>query len=503
MNAYKKIISIASVLVQLNVMAQVQAPGVFVEEIRTLPAAVAQVESAIPVFIGYTEKADNVIPGDLFYTAKRISSFSDFERFYGRGSRHALAKVVLDRDYNVIKAELATGPFLLYESLRHYFENGGGNCYIISIGNYYRSVQKADFIRGLDTSRIYDEITLLTFPDAVNLPGTQLYEVQQKALQQSADLGDRFCILDLKYAETKIEHNNVVSAFRSNMNGNNLKYGAAYTPHLRKQVSQTVNYRDWKDLLWFIDVRTSLRQLTTDPVLLDKLTQLETAIATNHKSERQKERELMELFPAMKKIAEKLKWATLPLPPSGAIAGVYGTMDRTRGVWKAPANVNVSYVYEVAYSVSDGEQDGLNVDPVSGKSINAIRTFTGRGIQVWGARTLAGNDNEWRYVPVRRFFIMVAESVKKATAPFVFEPNDANTWARIKTMIENYLILKWREGALLGTKPEQAFYVKIGLGNTMTNQDILEGRLIVEVGMAPVRPAEFIILRFSQKMVER
>lgn len=503
MNAYQKIVTIASVFIQLNVMAQVQAPGVFVEEIRTLPASVAQVESAIPVFIGYTEKADNVIPGDLFYRANRISSFSDFERFYGRGSRHALTKVVLDRDNNVIKAELARGPFLLYESLQHYFENGGGSCYIISTGNYYRSVQKADFIRGLDTSRIYDEITLLTFPDAVNLPGTQLYEVQQKALQQSADLGDRFCILDLKYAETKSEHNDVVSAFRSNINGKNLKYGAAYTPHLRKQVSQTVNYRNWKDLLWLIDVKTSLRQLTTDSVLLEKLTQLETAIATNHKSEKQKERELMELFPAMKKIAEKLKWATLALPPSGAIAGVYCTMDRTRGVWKAPANVNLSYVSEVAYSVSDGEQDGLNVDAMSGKSINAIRPFTGRGIQVWGARTLAGNDNEWRYVPVRRLFIMIEESVKKSVNRFVFEPNDATTWMKIKAIIENYLLSIWREGALTGNKPEQAFYVKTGLGVTMTALDILEGRMIIEVGLAPVRPAEFIILKFSLKMVER
>src|SRR5690606_17988716 len=143
----------------------------------------------------------------------------------------------------------------------------------------------------------------------------------------------------------------------------------------------------------------------------------------------------------------------------------------------------------------------LNVH-TTGKSINAIRSFTGKGILVWGARTLAGNDNEWRYVPVRRFFNMAEESIKKATEQFVFEPNDANTWVRVRAMIENFLILQWRAGALAGAKPEQAFYVRIGLGQTMSAIDVLEGRMNVEIGMAVVRPAEFIILKFSHKMQE-
>src|SRR6185312_9364810 len=113
------------------------------------------------------------------------------------------------------------------------------------------------------------------------------------------------------------------------------------------------------------------------------------------------------------------------------------------------------------------------------------------------ARTVDGNSNEWRYVSVRRFFIMVEESAKKATMPFVFEPNDANTWTKVRAMLENYLTLLWRQQALAGAKPEQAFYVKCGLGQTMTAQDVLNGTMIVEIGMAAVRPAEFIILRFS------
>jgi phage tail sheath protein FI len=188
------------------------------------------------------------------------------------------------------------------------------------------------------------------------------------------------------------------------------------------------------------------------------------------------------------------------VPPGGAIAGIYASVDGTRGVWKAPANVSLNTVTEPMVSIDNNMQDNLNVDSNGGKSINAIRTFTGKGILVWGARTLAGNDNEWRYIPVRRFFIMVEESVKKATGSFVFEPNDANTWAKVMGMLENYLILLWQQGALAGAKPEHAFYVRCGPGQTMTEQDILEGRLIVEIGLAAVRPAEFIILRFSQKL---
>jgi phage tail sheath protein FI len=145
-------------------------------------------------------------------------------------------------------------------------------------------------------------------------------------------------------------------------------------------------------------------------------------------------------------------------------------------------------------------QDGLNVDAGSGKSINAIRSFTGKGTLVWGARTLAGNDNEWRYVSVRRFFNMVEESVKKATAQFVFEPNDANTWVKVRAMIENFLILQWRAGALAGAKPDDAFYVRVGLGQTMTADDILNGYMHIEIGLAVVRPAEFIVLKFSHKL---
>jgi phage tail sheath protein FI len=190
------------------------------------------------------------------------------------------------------------------------------------------------------------------------------------------------------------------------------------------------------------------------------------------------------------------------MPPSPAVAGIYARVDASRGVWKAPANESLSYCSSAVEKISSLDQQNLNVDPGSGKSINAIRFFTGKGLLVWGARTLAGNDNEWRYISVRRFFNFAEESIKKGTEWVVFEPNDANTWVRVRAMIENFLIKQWRAGALAGAKPEHAFYVRVGLGVTMTALDILEGRMNVEIGMAVVRPAEFIILKFSHKMQE-
>jgi len=190
------------------------------------------------------------------------------------------------------------------------------------------------------------------------------------------------------------------------------------------------------------------------------------------------------------------------LPPSASVAGVYARVDNNRGVFKAPANEGLLSVSGVTCEINDQIQRSLNVDENAGKSINAIRFFPGRGVKVWGARTLDGNSNEWRYVSVRRYFNMVEESTKKASEAFVFEPNDANTWVKVKAMIENFLVNEWRSGALAGAKPEHAFYVKIGINETMTAFDILEGKMIVEIGLAVVRPAEFIILKFSHKMQE-
>jgi phage tail sheath protein FI len=260
----------------------------------------------------------------------------------------------------------------------------------------------------------------------------------------------------------------------------NLNYGAAYYPNLKTLFDFT--YQDNGVNVTTTDTVGSAAPVAGPGGTLDTLLTSESAI-----------------YYAAKTAIRKL---SPTLPPSPAMAGVYAKVDASRGVWKAPANISVNSIYETTDFISDAEQGDMNSDPGSGKSINAIRSFIGKGILVWGARTLDGNSSEWRYISVRRFFIMVEESAKKATMPFVFEPNDANTWVKVRAMLENYLTLLWRQGALAGAKPEQAFFVKCGLGQTMTAQDILDGRLIVEIGMAAVRPAEFIILRFMHKLQE-
>jgi len=178
------------------------------------------------------------------------------------------------------------------------------------------------------------------------------------------------------------------------------------------------------------------------------------------------------------------------VPPSGHIAGVYSRTDSERGVHKAPANELVRGALGLKYNVSKGEQDLLNP-----KGINAIRFLNG-GIRIWGARTLS-SDPSWRYISVRRLFIMVESSIERATQWVVFEPNDHRLWKRVQRTISSFLTLLWRNGALMGTAPEQAFYVKCD-DETNPPEVIDAGQLVVEIGLAPVKPAEFVIFRIGQ-----
>jgi phage tail sheath protein FI len=187
------------------------------------------------------------------------------------------------------------------------------------------------------------------------------------------------------------------------------------------------------------------------------------------------------------------------LPPSSAMAGIYTMVDNTRGVWKAPANVSLNGVISPTVSISHEQQEDLNVS-AQGKSINAIRSFLGEGVLVWGARTLDGNSLDWRYINVRRTMIMLEESCRLAAKAMVFEPNTANTWVTIKSMVANFLTGVWKRGGLMGAVPEDAFSVHVGLGETMTPNDVLEGILRVTVLVAMVRPAEFIEITFQQQM---
>ena len=181
----------------------------------------------------------------------------------------------------------------------------------------------------------------------------------------------------------------------------------------------------------------------------------------------------------------------LMVPPSGHMAGIWARNDNTRGVWKAPANEVVRGALDVETKVTKGEQDLLN--PIG---VNCIRPFGTRGIRVWGGRTLS-SDPSWRYVNVRRLFNYIEESILLGTQWVVFEPNDFDLWARVKRTVYAFLLGLWRQGALFGAAPEQAFYVKCD-EETNPPESVDEGKLVVEIGVAPVKPAEFVIFRISQ-----
>jgi uncharacterized protein len=441
-------------------MATYKTPGVYVEEVSTLPPSVAEVSTAIPAFIGYTQKGSGVA---------RIQSLLDYEALFGGPEMAKFAATTSGSDAKTLVtlafADTGQPKHWLYYALTHFFRNGGGTCYVASVGNYDAAPAKDDFLAGLGLIEREDEPTLLLFPEAVDLDPASYHAICQQALAQCGKLKDRFTILDVPGGNA--------AALRDGIGTASLSYGAAYHPYL--DTTLTYAYDEG-------DVTVDLGDDDSAALDADAVKLSQTALFSQIRSALAKQR--------------------VTLPPSAAIAGVYARVDRERGVWKAPGNVSLASVIQPVTKVTSADQEGLNVDPTAGKSINAIRAFTGKGVLVWGARTLAGNDNEWRYVSVRRLFVMIEESIQKSTGFAVFEANDATTWLKVKGMIEGYLYGLWEKGALQGSKPESAYYVNVGLGKTMTAQDILEGKMKIEVGVAAVRPAEFIILRFMHKLAE-
>ncbi len=458
-------------------------PGVYVEEISTLPASIAPVSTAIPAFIGYTAGGPNVPTASP--VVKRITSMIEFEQSFGKAKNEALTATVTDivaggalqsRTITVAPTTSLSG-YNLYYNMQMYFANGGGPCYVVSIGSLTDAIAKQDFLDGLTAIAKEDEPTLLLFPDAINLAVGDYGDVYEAALIQCANLQDRFVVGDFV---GDITNTTAVGTYRTALGANNLKYGAVYGPDLITGLSYS-----------YLDAGVTVAY--TINAVAQPGTTLTAFSSTGGNTNLQIYNQIEQAIPAQLPVV---------LPPSGAMAGIYAAVDRDRGVWKAPANVSVTRVSAPEVAITEAQQGDLNVDATSGKSINIIRTFTGRGILVWGARTLDGNSNEWRYVPVRRLFIFAEESIKKASEFIVFEPNDKNTWLRVKGMISNFLTDLWRQGALVGDKAEQAYFVKVGLGETMSAQDILEGKCIIQVGLAAVRPAEFIVLQFMHKLQE-
>ena len=498
-------------------------PGIYVEEISTLPPSVAEIATAIPAFVGYTETHTGEQP-----IIKVIRSLRDYEESFGQAPSAPWKIIVKEAEADQFSYEIQDSDgklvpifskpkFLLWYAIDHYFRNGGGRCFVVSIGSTESDSEfaKDKFLNGIEELEKADDPTLVVIPEATQL-GKDYSEIYQRALAHAFKMKDRFAILDAKIDGIKTSPSDITSesakGLRDAVGTEQLDRGAAYYPDLVTTLSHRVVTSEIEVTITKTGIASTsaagsgaaasgaagsgaaasgaAASGTTGSNAAgsstnSKLDSLSTGTNNIHYN----------------KILKILSDQRVVLPPSAAIAGAYASVDRERGIWKAPANISLQAVVAPVIQVTTEDQEGLNIDS-TGKSINAIRSFPGSGTVVWGARTLDGNSNEWRFIPVRRLFINVEESVKKATAFAVFEPNDISTWLKVKGMIDSYLYTLWERGALQGTKAEQAYFVNVGLGKTMTTDDILAGKLIVEIGLAAVRPAEFIILRFSHKLAE-
>ena len=537
-------------------MGQMKTPGVYIVEKNAFPNSIVEVATAVPAFIGYTERADNK-GKSLLNQPWRITSMAEFHNYFGLAPTPMFKLSVTGEAPATAPASPAgatppeaTGPapetapeakatpkveptfsfdgkdyylsqqsgkYLLYYSMLLFFQNGGGPCYIVSVGKYGEDIESGKLTKGIDVLVKEQEPTMVVIPDAVLLDQENCISVQQASLAHcGGKMKNRVAILDIwdGHKDRQDPPGDCIEAFRSALGINYLDFAAAYYPWVNTTIVQD------RDLSFDNIVNKGVLQkeirselnipATTNDKTPPKLAQLADAVDSigntwegdtdeiaAQKMLVNKTLSTMSTFygTLLKEIKDELN----VMPPAAAMAGVYTMVDNARGVWKAPANVSLNAVVSPTVNITHEEQEDLNVT-IQGKSVNAIRAFIGEGVLVWGARTLDGNSLDWRYVNVRRTMIMLEESIRLATKAYVFENNNANTWVTIKSMIRNFLTGIWKRGGLAGASPDDAFSVHVGLGETMTSEDILEGILRVTVLVAVTRPAEFIEITFQQQM---
>jgi Bacteriophage tail sheath protein len=528
-------------------MKPMKTPGVYIVEKNAFPNSVVQVATAVPAFIGYTERAING-NRSLRNTPWRIASMAEFHDYFGYGPSPLFDLVKREKPAADEPSELSaegtakTDPlpeaslmvmgasgeetwdlvqqgnaYALYGAMRLFFQNGGGACYIVSIGSYADDIDAEAMLKGIQTLVKETEPTILVIPETTRLTRANAVKVQQSMLMHcGAQMKNRFAVLDVfaGHLDRQDPKGDPIATFRDDIGINNLDYGAAYYPWVKSSIFQARNFtyenvtpKTRATLIQLL--KTSLNPPGGLPAELfaGPFAQIEwvgdgalvAAPAGTAPTPEAVDKTLRAIVPLYNDVINAITARMNVMPPAAAMAGVYTAVDAARGVWKAPANVSLNSVTAPMVNISHDDQEDLNVTP-QGKSINAIRPFVGEGVLVWGARTLDGNSLDWRYINVRRTMIMLEESVRLAAKAYVFEPNTANTWVTIRSMIENFLGGIWKQGGLAGAVPEDAFSVHVGLGDTMTPIDILEGIMRITVLVAVSRPAEFIEITFQQQM---
>ncbi|MGB0176706.1 MAG: phage tail sheath family protein, partial [Owenweeksia sp.] len=414
-------------------------------------------------------------------------------------------------------AVTSTGQaYIFYNALRFFYQNGGGTCYIISAGNYKDEISLQPLQDAIGLLEKEGEPTLLVIPEAVKLQQADCYALQQEMMKHCGKMENRVAILDIYqgYRSRTNDPDDIITSFRDSIGPDGRGFSAAYYPWLCTTIvnSQEVTLknlspqgvRTLQEMLFReLHIPTSKAEGEDHRIgeTRDLINSIPGILADDQYGHKVKEltSTLSSVSPSFNTTLTDIRNDLNLLPPASAMAGIYTMVDNNRGVWKAPANVTLNSVIDPSVNISHGEQEDLNI-PLDGKAINAIRSFVGEGVLVWGARTLDGHSNDWRYINVRRTMIMLEQSIKSACRAYVFEPNAVNTWVNVKGMIENYLNGIWKQGGLAGAKPADAYSVSVGLGSTMTSEDILEGIMRVTVLVAISRPAEFIEITFQQQM---
>ncbi len=508
-------------------MGQMKTPGVYIVEKNAFPNSVVEVATAVPAFIGYTERADNK-GKTLSNKPWRITSMSEFHNYFGFAPSASFAIEEKPADsfeeaaFTLAGTEYLlnqnAGKYLLYYSMLLFFQNGGGPCYIVSVGKYGDDVEAGKLSKGIGLLVKEQEPTMVVVPETVLLAAADSISVQQTALAHcGGKMRNRVAILDVWGGEKDRQDpaGDCIDNFRSALGINYLDFATAYYPWVNTTIVQEnelgfENVANPDVLQGLLRTELGLGEQADEnstPKATQQIEMINNITSTwDDKSDEEiiadkmlLNKSLRAASPLYGNLIKEIREQLNLLPPAAAMAGIYTMVDNTRGVWKAPANVSMNAVVTPAVNITHDEQEDLNVT-TQGKSINAIRSFIGEGTLVWGARTLDGNSLDWRYVNVRRTMIMLEESIRLATKAYVFEPNTANTWVTIKSMIRNFLTGIWKRGGLAGASPDDAFSVNVGLGETMTSEDILEGILRVTVLVAISRPAEFIEITFQQQM---
>lgn len=522
--------------------ANYATPGVYINEINGFPNSVVPIATAVPAFIGYTPKA--AYQGKSYYNKpQKITSFAEFQAFFMLDNPPAPADPARQYSpeyYLVAQPAMPTaGDYLningqyysilpdpntiyyLYNSVRLFYQNGGGDAYIVAVGPYgpaskksltdpaaavvNPNVQLADLQRGLALLKNEQEPTMYICPEATLLSASDNATLMQGMLLQAEELQTAVCIFDIIGGADPdpILYTQDIQNFRNSTGNNGLKYGVSYYPFIGTTIMQNGDI-DFTNL--FGGDTKQLAPLLNPPAAPNPAAaQILAAIQTppaNPMSNSQLQAALMISSQTYTQIVNHVLNNANMLPPSGAMAGVYTVNDNMNGVWSAPANVGIVGAVKLPIRLSDTQQENLNIDAVSGKSVNAIRFFNGQGILIWGARTLDGNSQDWRYVSVRRTMTYLEQSVKLAARAYVFEPNNANTWAAVKSMISSFLMDVWKQGGLQGASAADAFQVSVGLGSTMTADDLLNGYMRITVQVAVVRPAEFLVITFQQQQAK-